>query len=82
MHWHRALAVFAAASYSQEKKASDAAHKIVHFGDLKWTPIIKGCDLGSRFQVIRTPMERRLFCVFGVRTEPRFRHTGIPRMKT
>ena len=40
-----ALAVFAAASYSQEKKASDAAHKIVRSGDLKWTGIIKGCVL-------------------------------------
>jgi len=41
------LAVFEAASYSQEKKESDAAHKIVHFADLKWTPIIKGCDLAA-----------------------------------
>ena len=40
-----ALLAFAAASYSQEKKESDSAHKIVHFADLKWTPIIKGCDL-------------------------------------
>jgi hypothetical protein len=31
--------------YSQEKKEGAEAHKIVHFGDLKWTPIIKGCDL-------------------------------------
>jgi len=30
---------------SQEKKESTEAHKIVHFGDLKWTPIIKGCEL-------------------------------------
>jgi quercetin dioxygenase-like cupin family protein len=28
----------------QDKKESAAAHKIVHYGDLKWTPIIKGCD--------------------------------------
>ncbi len=42
-----ALAVFAAASYSQEKKASDAAHKIVRSGDLKWTGIIKGCALAA-----------------------------------
>jgi anti-sigma factor ChrR (cupin superfamily) len=33
--------------YSQEKKEPADAHKIVHFGDLKWTPIIKGCDLAS-----------------------------------
>jgi anti-sigma factor ChrR (cupin superfamily) len=40
-----ALAVFAVASHSQEKKESDSAHKIVRSGDLKWAPIIKGCDL-------------------------------------
>jgi len=33
------------AVYSQEKKEGAEAHKIVHFGDLKWTPIIKGCDI-------------------------------------
>ena len=33
--------------YSQDKKEAADAHKIVHFGDLKWTPIIKGCDLAS-----------------------------------
>ena len=27
------------------QQESADAHKIVHFGDLKWTPIIKGCDL-------------------------------------
>jgi anti-sigma factor ChrR (cupin superfamily) len=42
-----ALAVLAAASYSQEKKESDSAHKIVHFGDLKWTGIIKGCEIAT-----------------------------------
>lgn len=39
------LAVFAVASFSQEKKASDSAHKIVHFSDLKWVGIMKGCEL-------------------------------------
>jgi len=33
------------AASSQEKKEGVEAHKIVHFGDLKWKPIIKGCDL-------------------------------------
>jgi quercetin dioxygenase-like cupin family protein len=42
-----AFALLTAGAYSQEKKESGAAHKIVHFGDLKWTPIIKGCDLAS-----------------------------------
>ena len=40
-----ALAAMAAGANSQEKKEGDAAHKIVHYGDLKWTPIMKGCDL-------------------------------------
>ncbi len=39
------IAVLAMALSSQEKKESADAHKIVHFGDLKWTPIIKGCDM-------------------------------------
>lgn len=42
-----AAVLLAGASYSQEKQAGEAAHKIVHFGDLKWTPIIKGCELAS-----------------------------------
>jgi anti-sigma factor ChrR (cupin superfamily) len=43
-----ALISFAAVSgavYCQEKKDTAAPTKIVHFGDLKWTPIIKGCEL-------------------------------------
>jgi hypothetical protein len=40
-----AIALLAAGANSQEKKEGDAAHKIVHYGDLKWTPIMKGCDL-------------------------------------
>src|SRR5260370_1987954 len=40
-------ATLAAAVYGQEKKDSPAAPKIMHFGDLKWTPIIKGCDLAT-----------------------------------
>jgi anti-sigma factor ChrR (cupin superfamily) len=39
------IVALAVAASSQEKKESAEAHKIVHFGDLKWTPIIKGCDL-------------------------------------
>jgi len=41
------LTVAAAGVHSQEKKEGAEANKIVHFGDLKWTPIIKGCDLAS-----------------------------------
>jgi quercetin dioxygenase-like cupin family protein len=39
------VAVVATGVRSQDKKESADAHKIVHFGDLKWTPIMKGCDL-------------------------------------
>jgi len=39
------LAIVSTAVHSQDKKEDADAHKIVHFGDLKWTPIIKGCDL-------------------------------------
>lgn len=39
------IAVLATAASSQEKKEATEAHKIVRFGDLKWAPIIKGCDL-------------------------------------
>lgn len=39
------FALAAPAIRSQDKKESADAHKIVHFGDLKWTPIMKGCDL-------------------------------------
>ena len=39
------LAVIATGVHSQEKKEVAEAHKVVHFGDLKWTPIMKGCDL-------------------------------------
>jgi len=35
------------ASHSQEKSAEAPSHKIIHSGDLKWTPIIKGCDLAA-----------------------------------
>ena len=41
------LSLVATGVYSQEKKEGAEAHKIVHFGDLKWTPIMKGCDLAG-----------------------------------
>jgi anti-sigma factor ChrR (cupin superfamily) len=65
-----ALAVFAAASRSQEKKESDSAQKIVHFGDLKWTPIIKGCDLAPVSgdpNADGAPFVLRLRCVDGAK---------------
>jgi len=41
------LAALAMGVYSQEKKEAGDAHKIVHYGDLRWTPIMKGCDLAG-----------------------------------
>ena len=41
------LAALATGIYSQEKKEAGDAHKIDHYGDLKWTPIMKGCELAA-----------------------------------
>jgi anti-sigma factor ChrR (cupin superfamily) len=65
-----ALAAMVTGASSQEKKESDAAHKIVHFGDLKWTPIIKGCDLASvsgDSDVEGAPFVVRLRCADGAK---------------
>ena len=42
-----AAVVCAGSIYSQDKKESAETHKIVHSGDLKWTPIIKGCEIAT-----------------------------------
>jgi len=63
-------ATLAAAVYSQEKKDSPAPPKIMHFGDLKWTPIIKGCDLATVAgdpSAEGTPFVVRLRCVDGAK---------------
>jgi anti-sigma factor ChrR (cupin superfamily) len=65
-----ALAAMVVGANSQEKKESDAAHKIVHYGDLKWTPIIKGCDLApvsGDSDVEGAPFVVRLRCVDGAK---------------
>jgi hypothetical protein len=41
------LAAVSLAALGQEKKENSESHKIVRFGDLKWTPTIKGCDLAA-----------------------------------
>lgn len=41
------VAAGSARMFGQDKKDAGDAHKIVHFGDLKWTPIIKGCDIAG-----------------------------------
>jgi hypothetical protein len=63
------VAVAIAAS-SQEKKESTEAHKIVHFGDLKWTGIIKGCDLApvsGDMNAEGTPFVLRIRCADGTK---------------
>ncbi len=58
------------AASSQEKKESKEAHKIVHFGDLKWTPIIKGCELASvagDYNAEGEPFVVRLRCADGTK---------------
>jgi len=42
-----AVLPFAVATKGQEKTESASGHKIVHSGNLQWTPIIKGCDLAA-----------------------------------
>ncbi len=64
------VAALTAAVYSQEKKDSTAPPKIMHFGDLKWTPIIKGCDLAAVAgdpDAEGTPFVVRLRCVDGAK---------------
>ena len=67
----------AAAANSQEKKEAEA-HKIVHFGDLKWTPIIKGCDIASvsgDFSAEGQAFVLRFRCVDGAKTPPHWHPT-------
>ncbi len=62
------IAALALAASSQEKKASTEAHKIVHFGDLKWTPIMKGCELApvaGDFNAEGAPFVLRIRCADG-----------------
>jgi len=58
----------AASVRGQEKKEMAPMHKIVHSGDLKWTPIIKGCDLAvveGNPDADGTPFVIRLHCQEG-----------------
>ncbi len=56
--------------YSQDKKDAGGAHKIVHFADLKWTPIIKGCEtapVDGDMNAEGTPFVLRLRCADGAK---------------
>ena len=65
-----AMTVFGAASYGQEKKESDSAHKIVRFADLKWIPIMKGCELAAvsgDFNADNAAFVLRIRCADGIK---------------
>lgn len=72
-----ALAAFVTAGAAQmhsqdkpDKKDAGDAHKIVHFGDLKWTPITKGCDLAAvsgDFNIEGAPFVLRIRCADGTK---------------
>ena len=40
-------AIVGVAAFAQEKKEAAGGHGIVHTADIKWTPIIKGCEVQS-----------------------------------
>jgi anti-sigma factor ChrR (cupin superfamily) len=63
-------AVLTVVGYSQEKKDSPMSPKIMHFGDLRWTPIMKGCDLATVAgdpSAEGTPFVARIRCVDGAK---------------
>lgn len=65
-----AVVALAGAASSQEKKEGMEAHKIVHFGDLKWTGIMKGCDLAAvsgDFNAEGAPFVLRIRCADGTK---------------
>ncbi len=72
------LAAIAAGVYSQEKKEGGDAHKIVHYGDLKWTPIMKGCDLARVAgdpDADGAPFVLRVRCADGSKVPPHWHPT-------
>ena len=64
------IVTLAVAASGQEKKENMEAQKIVHFGDLKWTPIMKGCDLApvsGDFNAEGAPFVLRIKCADGAK---------------
>lgn len=62
----------------QEKKETAEAHKIVHFGDLRWMPIMKGCDLApvsGDLSMEGSPFVLRIRCADGTRIPPHWHPT-------
>ena len=65
-----AVIAFTLTIKSQEKSEAGASHKIVRSGDLKWTPIIKGCDLAAvsgDSNAEGTPFVLRIRCAEGAK---------------
>jgi len=72
------VAALAMAASSQEKKEGIETHKIVHFGDLKWTPIIKGCEIAvvdGNPDAEGQPFVIRFHCADGAKTPPHWHPT-------
>jgi len=64
--------IFTGAGASGQDKKDEAAHKVVHFSDLKWTPLIKGCDLApvaGDSSVEGAQFVLRLRCVDGAKIQ-------------
>jgi anti-sigma factor ChrR (cupin superfamily) len=62
------IAIAAVAAFTQEKKEATGGHGIVRTADLKWAPIIKGCELASvsgDMNADGTPFVLRLRCAAG-----------------
>jgi quercetin dioxygenase-like cupin family protein len=62
--------VFGLGAVAQEKKDGTTGHGIVRPADLKWTPIIKGCELASvdgDMNAEGTPFVLRLRCAAGTK---------------
>lgn len=63
-----AMLAIAGAAVGQEKKADDSSHGILKPADLKWTPIMKGCDMAAvsgNPDADGVPFVVRLKCVAG-----------------
>ncbi len=72
------VTAFCTRVYSQEKADTAAAQKIVRFGDLKWTPIIKGCELAAVSgdpNADGAPFVIRLRCADGAKVPPHWHPT-------
>jgi quercetin dioxygenase-like cupin family protein len=73
-----ALVAFAGAGYSQESKAANSMHKIVRSGNLKWMPIIKGCEIAvieGNLDSADQPFVARFHCSDGAKTPPHWHPT-------